>query len=155
GSLTAVPADNTVTLRFIPPAAMPGMRYDIRYRTGMPLDDASFSEGVPSEASSSSSGPDGMQTVVLSGLKADTSYWGGVRGLSACGAASPGVYTNFVTQKQRFAVLHGCFIATAAYGTSLAADLGALRQVRDQLLLASPLGQLAVAVYYAVSPPLA
>jgi hypothetical protein len=96
-----------------------------------------------------------MQTVVLSGLKADTSYYVGVRVLSACGAPSRGVYASFVTEQQRFAVLHGCFIATAAYGTPLAADLGALRQVRDQLLLASPLGQLAVAVYYAVSPPLA
>lgn len=155
GALTAVASDNTATLKFMAPAGGAGMRYEIRYRTGMPLDDSSFSEGVPSEISAPPSAPGSMQTVVLSGLKADTSYSVGLRVLSPCGAPSPGSYASFVTERQRFVVLHGCFVATAAYGSPLAADLEALRQVRDRLLLVSPLGQLAVAVYYSLSPPLA
>jgi hypothetical protein len=52
-------------------------------------------------------------------------------------------------------VLHGCFIATAAFGTPLAAELAPLRAFRDRVLLGSPAGQLAVAIYYALSPPVA
>jgi hypothetical protein len=41
-----------------------------------------------------------------------------------------------------------CFIATAAYGTPLEAELGTLRRFRDQLLLQSEAGRWLVARYY-------
>lgn len=49
----------------------------------------------------------------------------------------------------------GCFIATAAYGTSTAAELDTLRAFRDEVLLQNGLGSQFVALYYEVSPPLA
>jgi hypothetical protein len=49
----------------------------------------------------------------------------------------------------------GCFIATAAYGTSTAKELDVLRSFRDEVLLESSLGSQFVNFYYDVSPPLA
>jgi hypothetical protein len=48
-----------------------------------------------------------------------------------------------------------CFIATAAYGTSTAAELDTLRAFRDEVLLQNSLGSQLVAFYYEVSPPVA
>lgn len=48
-----------------------------------------------------------------------------------------------------------CFIATAAYGSSMANDVRTLRLFRDQYLKSNVLGRQFVDFYYEVSPPLA
>ena len=48
-----------------------------------------------------------------------------------------------------------CFIATAAYGTPMAEEIGILREFRDEYLLTNPLGQAFVDFYYRISPPMA
>jgi len=49
----------------------------------------------------------------------------------------------------------GCFIATAAYGTSTAEEIDVLRAFRDEVLLESTLGSQLVEWYYQTSPPVA
>ena len=48
-----------------------------------------------------------------------------------------------------------CFVATAAYGSPLAADVVALSQFRDRVLVRSRVGALFVRLYYLLSPSMA
>ena len=50
---------------------------------------------------------------------------------------------------------HGCFIATAAYGTSLHEDIDVLRGFRDEYLMTNQIGRAFTELYYTTSPPIA
>lgn len=51
--------------------------------------------------------------------------------------------------------LAGCFIATAAYGSSSAEEIDILRQFRDESLCKNALGTWFIRNYYIFSPPIA
>ena len=50
---------------------------------------------------------------------------------------------------------NGCFIATATYGTPLANEVDLLMRFRDENLARFRAGQVFIAIYYRLSPPVA
>jgi hypothetical protein len=154
--LTATANGTTLDLRFASAkTGEPTARFDVRYRDTA-ITDADFYSAAPSDEAPPQVGAQGATvTSHIHGLIADKSYYVAVRALSACEAGSSVATAKTSTGVHKFATLHGCFIATAAWGTPLARELDALRAVRDRVLLTNPIGQLAVASYYALSPPLA
>jgi hypothetical protein len=65
------------------------------------------------------------------------------------------LYTMMEESEIQASKKSGCFIATAAYGSSLAPEVLTFRRFRDEILLTSKLGSIFVEFYYFVSPPLA
>jgi len=155
-NLVLTPGGTSIDVSFSSAATgVPTNRFDVRYRDAA-IDDGSFTLANPSDQSPPPPGQQGSTvTTTISGLKAQQSYYVAVRAFSKCDAPSPVTVASTTTSTQKFAVLHGCFIATAAYGTPMAKEIDALRTVRDRALLTNPLGRLAVASYYAMSPPVA
>ncbi len=137
-----------VTLRIdVPPGDLA-----VRYRAGTSMTEAEFAAATPAPAAER----DGDTAFVhIDGLKPEASYAAGARVVAPCGQTSPLAVTTFRTPAIAFKTVDGCFLATAAFGSPLAAEVGALRTLRDRVLLKSVPGRIAVAAYYQVSPPLA
>lgn len=153
-ALAGNPTSITVTFQ-APVSGAPPDRFAIRYREGSsPISGDTFDTVVAGPQLAATT-PGATFSVELPGLKATTSYAVAVRGLAACGRGSAVVSEVASTGVQRFVTLHGCFIATAAYGSKMERDVMSLRRFRDHHLLSNPLGQLFVAAYYALSPPIA
>ena len=96
--------------------------------------------------------PGDTQTLELSGLLPETEYYVGVRAYDNCFNHSAIASVKITTLDRQVAEVDWCFVATAAYGSSLANDVTMLRQFRDAMLANTVLGQLAVETYYTFGP---
>ncbi len=156
-NVQVTPQETSLVVSFTaPPNGAPPARYDVRYREKTEIGEGDFLSAIPPSSPPPAPGAPGSPlTMTISGLRPEMDYHVAVRAIAACDAASAIATAQATTTRQKFVTLHGCFIATAAYGTPLAAELGPLRRLRDRHLLTNPLGRAFVASYYALSPAVA
>jgi hypothetical protein len=139
-------------------------RYDVRVSSAPITDDESFMAAMPAKAASIAAPELRVPTaaaagepvaVDFGGMVAETHYFVAVRAIDSCARSGPIASTELTTPKRKFATVTPCFVATAAYGTSLAAEVGALRRLRDRELQSNGAGRALVRAYYALGPTLA
>jgi hypothetical protein len=128
--------------------------YEIRYREGDTMTVDTFRESTPAPSVVPAQ-PGSTAQVTLDRLKGGTTYIVGVRVRGGCVDEGPLKVATFTTKATMFTQLSGCFVATAAYGSPLAPEVGALRRLRDRLRDRSPFAAAAVGLYERASPPVA
>jgi len=129
--------------------------YEIRYRVGEPITEANFETSTVLTSPVTPVAPGEEQTVEIGGLLPETTYSIGIRALDNCRNASALVTTEVTTLARPIGEVDACFVATAAYGSVMAADVEMLRRFRDAMLRRSALGELAVEAYYTFGPAVA
>jgi hypothetical protein len=128
-------------------------RYQVRVWEGDDASTDAFESGTPAETLLRGT-PGEARMFALTDLKAMRQYTVGVRVTGRC-LSNTISYNTFTTPKRKFTQLSGCFIATAAFGTSQAAAIEVLRTARDRGRSASGFAAAAVGLYERASPPLA
>jgi hypothetical protein len=126
--------------------------YDIRVRALSPITADNFDDAPAAKSEVAPGAPGTAQTLDLTGLLPDTDYWVAIRPYDNCFNRGPVSIVHFTTHDREVAEVPWCFIATAAYGSTMANDVVLLRQFRDSLLETTILGELAVETYYTFGP---
>jgi hypothetical protein len=129
--------------------------YEVRWMAGAPLDESNFEQGIPLDHTIVPIGPGSTQTFPITNLLPETIYTVAIRAHDGCLNRSPIVVATFTTPRAEGGEVEMCFVATAAYGSPMAADVGALRGFRDDVLRRSIFGEVFVGAYYTFGPPLA
>ncbi len=152
-------------LSFLAPRDDVGVtRYEVRVGREPIVDLESFMRAVPARAATleieqlevpTEGTPGELVEVDLGGLTPEARYYVGVRAIDRCNSASPIASIDYLTPEIEFTTVSPCFVATAAYGTPLADDIGALRRFRDRHLKTHAPGRALVALYERVGPVLA
>jgi hypothetical protein len=151
-------------LRFVVPSSERAIaNYEVRYST-KPItlgDPQTFAQAMPAVAATGESealvvpvceAPGSTVEVSFGGMIAATRYWVAIRAVDACNVAGPYAVAEIETTRQKFTQLSGCFVATAAYGSALEPQVGALRTVRDALRPRSVFAAAATDLYYQAGP---
>jgi hypothetical protein len=147
-------------IHFVEPAdpntGGPVRGYDVRYSIGEPLTAENFLEVgrvYPEKVTPSS--PGALQKLELQGLVPETRYWVGIRALDDCLSGSAPLIVELTTPRLEPPEVAACFVATAAWGSPLAAEVAGLRGFRDRVLRRFVLGEVLVESYYTFGPALA
>jgi hypothetical protein len=152
----------SVTIQFVAPGddGVSGGNvagYDVRVRSFDAMTSDNFDDAHSSKvlAQLAIAPPGSAQTIELDGLLPETDYWIGVRAYDPCRNDSPVAIVHVTTEPRSAGYVDACFVATAAYGSTMAADVEPLRHFRDAALESTALGELAVEAYYTFGPPVA
>ncbi len=131
--------------------------YEIKYRVGSDMTPDNFEDAssLPLEQDVVPDDAGQVQLVPLKTLLPETDYSVGIRARDNCNNVGPLATLRFTTPERRFGEVDACFIATAAYGTVMAQDVGFLRRFRDSMLRTSVLGELVIESYYTFGPAVA
>ena len=152
------------TLRFTVPQSIGGIdHYEVRYSHTAIVETApeTFTSATPAvEAKNEETGlmvpttaaPGSVVETSFGGMTPSTAYWIAVRAVDRCNVAGPFSVATLTTTPIHFTKLSGCFIATAAYGSPLAAEIESLRKVRDALRPRSAVFAIGADVYYQAGP---
>lgn len=136
-------------------------RYEVRYAETAITDEASFLRAQPALAASVESLALEVPTtaaagqpieVDVGGLTFLTHYWIAVRAIDGCNEHGSIAVADITTPSIQFTTVSPCFVATAAYGTPMADEIGALRRFRDRYLMTNAPGHALVDAYYAIGP---
>ena len=140
------------------------VRYEVRVSTEPIVDNESFMRALPAQAATlehealvlpNDIVAGELVQVSFGGMSQEIRYYIAVRAVDRCNLRGPIAATEYTTPPIHFTTVSPCFVATAAYGTPLTQEIGALRRLRDRHLRTNALGRSAVRLYETVGPHLA
>jgi hypothetical protein len=151
-----------VTLSFAAPETTRDIaRYEVRVSSSPIIDERTFMEALQANAPTidtiglvvpTAAAPGETVEVDVGGLSPELRYWVGVRAVDVCNDPGEISVGEVSTTEIHFTTVSPCFVATAAFGTPLATEIGTLRRLRDRHLMTSRAGRAIVDAYYAVGP---
>ncbi len=147
------------TLHFVSPgddgATGTATEYEIRYSVGAPLTADNFDTGMRIADGVLPGAAGSTVTFSVPNLLPKTRYWVGVRAKDECLTAGAPTIIDFSTDAAQGGQVDACFVATAAWGSLMQAQVGSLRRFRDRALRTQALGEIFVEAYYTFGPALA
>jgi len=130
--------------------------YDVRLSAGEPITADNFSSiGTLLSNDLQPAGAGTLQTVEVENLLPQTHYWIAIRAHGSCLNGGTPTVVDLVTPKLENGEVSACFIATAAFGSPMQAEVSLLRSFRDQILRRQALGEIFVETYYTFGPAIA
>lgn len=136
-------------------AGEPVTNYEIRYMIGETITEDNFDEGTLATVEFSDEPPGEPQRIHVRALTPRTRYSLGIRALGECDSPGPIQVLEMITEERAPRTVEWCFVATAAYGSSMENDVQMLRRFRDRFLKTHATGELLVEGYYTFGPALA
>ena len=136
-------------------------RFDVRISSEPITNDLEFIRATPAKNATIQADElvvptdQGSVQIPFGGLNESQHYYLAIRSVDDCDHLGPIAMTDFSTPVQQFVTVSPCFVATAAYGSPLAKEVGVLRRFRDRHLLPNWAGRQVVRGYYRVGERLA